>query len=262
MSSRALVMLLLSVGNIVRKVQYRENAECLHASFMENALPSDLPALNEFRQADGRTCALCHSSEAGKPCWHLRQAWELECRAGRPPQALLIALLQNLYTYSGDCPASRELSRQCLAWLCAQIDSRLENFRYTSDATKVLDSGCRAPSKRRRIDEDFRLTVVADVARQGRAANAVGFLRAVDKCSPKNAQPWSEQFLLEYEAAGWLAGARSSTVCCCFDASRIGNPAENTEIFGAQLFGPSSMDCFMWGPPQAIASGIQYPFPP
>lgn len=148
------------------------------------------------------------------------------------------------------CKAALSLCRRCLAWSCEVVDGCLDSSSYTRDPTKAGHTeSCSA--KRRRIDEDFRTTVVADVARQGLAANAAGYLRAVDKCSSKNANPWGEKFLLKYQASGWLTGARATTVCCCLDAPRVGNPAENTEIFGAQLFGPPSKDLFMWLPPQA-----------
>lgn len=118
---------------------------------------------------------------------------------------------------------------------------------FSSDAL-VSAEHLRGQAKKRRIDEDY-VDVVHLVVGQGAARTTgagVRCLRGVDVGSTKR---WDETRMAAYQAATKLQFHELQSVGLCFDAKRLGEPAEETLMI---TIADPTRDLSAWLPPQVV----------
>eukprot|EP00971_Amphidinium_carterae_P043359 853390-Amphidinium_carterae.4 len=162
-------------------------------------------------------------------------------------QKLCLEYLLALYPVSSHCSAARAWLQRVVQSLSNRVDSRLEQLAYTKDPSKqrlpVFGEG-----PRHYHDEDLR-RLVADVSTTGRARSGEDFLRSNQLANPKTAAKWDTRANLEYQAACWALGAKISSVSVALDASRVGQPAQETEVYLAIVHHAGERH-MLWLPPQ------------
>ena len=132
----------------------------------------------------------------------------------------------------------------------AALDEHLTVAAFTTDPVKAAADEDPLGGKRRR-DEDFKRAVAVDGVLAKRAPTAAALLRATATAPPSSAPTWTAKSLLTYQASCVLCGPDCSTVSVCVDGGRLGNPAENCELFAFDVKMPNGTRHFMWPPPQA-----------
>ena len=82
--------------------------------------------------------------------------------------------------------------------------------------------------KKRRIDVDLKTAVTLDAVREKKARTAGGYAEANDLCPRRAANQWQDVISGQYRAATMMSFDRSSIMSIAFDASRVGQPKEDT----------------------------------
>eukprot|EP00971_Amphidinium_carterae_P352979 6492785-Amphidinium_carterae.2 len=178
-------------------------------------------------------------------CTHLQQLLALESSGSAGHMEIWNLLFQL-------CPACATLKAEfsnILLALGQQISRAVPEVAYTSDplhgSRRAIDHKD-VPVKRRRIDEDYRKTVVRDTRQSLRAPSARALVRAYDGINmDKKVSEWEDRDSLQYMLAGWMLRANES-FSLAVDASRLGKPAEET-LVGIAVSGRGEG---VWLPPQ------------
>ena len=250
LTTRGLIGMLFAGQRMWKRTALQGAAKMLCLSLLEKVHIQEYGGLRDLQEIHAGVRALCADARAGFICMHLAAARAEVAAAGDlAPQGQCMHFIFALFAVSHECPAAMAKLAECMLYISKAVENGLPAMAYTTDPTKVDVDQNAAGRKRRRVDEDYKAMVVRDAVAGGRASHTAAFLRADDRYSDKNADQWVTDELLSYQSAGWFAATTAHTVCCCFDAGRVGNPAEQTENIAAQLFSWTG-NTFMWLPPQ------------
>ena len=85
--------------------------------------------------------------------------------------------------------------------------------------------------KKRRIDVDLKTAVTLDAVREKKARTAGGYAEANDLCPRRAANQWQDVISGQYRASTMMSFDHSSIVSIAFDASRVGQPKEDTVTY-------------------------------
>ena len=145
------------------------------------------------------------------------------------------------------CSAVRSWCGKLLLDISQHITQQLEHLAYTSDPLKAtpLDEH---RSRKRPIDEDLRRAVVTRAATDKKAATPFALCKATDVAPAGLVYSWQDTWLLEYQSCSWLAAGQAGDITVACDAKRLGNPAEETEVFSA-CFDALHKHLQVWLPP-------------
>lgn len=198
-------------------------------------------AIGARRQEPGDDTAACvHARSLG-------QRMGAHCVAQTPPHTFLAELLVASFGEASDC--------LCLRRWCAYLMEEVQRIvsttglleHWSNDALKygVLPGG----QKRRRVDEDLRKQVSVDVVRAKRVASGASWCKATGFLSEQLGNTFDNRSCREYLAAGRACMPTAKIFSIAFDASRIGQPAVDANMF---LLWSSDVGQSMWLPPQAL----------
>jgi hypothetical protein len=216
-------------------------------TFLRRALPEAQPAQLCFRSIPESCFSMCRAGvvEGSPYCSHCRQY--LAACTGHASMHWHAESLLQLFVFSGGCSALARWLGCLVAQFAALVVAHLDMFT-TTDALKA--SHLQGPSKKRRIDEDFKQVVSENVLKEKRATSSAAFLRAAGEIHDSSGRQWDEKMLARYQGDCWASMASSECVVLAQDASRLGEPAEETLMQAA--FSPGvAIGC--WFPPQAIS---------
>lgn len=110
------------------------------------------------------------------------------------------------------------------------------------------------PSKKRRTVVDFQLAVSGRLQTEAIASSSAAYARANRDLNPKTAAGYDEAYLKWYISTGWMTFASPMRFSLTFDASRLGERAEETEVYAlwshcnqrAQYLAPQALFLQLW----------------
>ena len=143
----------------------------------------------------------------------------------------LAVSLTDLAVLAHDCRDCARVLGFWLAMFTTGIDRRVDRMGFEQDPSKAaLPQG---RQKRLRVDEDLKRYMTVDAVSAGRFHSAAQGLRMIGfghHASNSGAQ-WEEQGLQLYLTASWQGFEGGGVTCVANDGKRLGNPAEETEVF-------------------------------
>ena len=132
-----------------------------------------------------------------------------------------------MYNLLDECPAIRSWFPVVLKEIAILLDRRLVAMDLSSDMLHD-DRGPRGSSTRlRTVDEDLH-QAIRDAIAGGRATHARALARATGVLPVGTAACVDDKTLVEYQAEGWLLAKQLGDITVCPDATRCGNPAEES----------------------------------
>lgn len=148
------------------------------------------------------------------------------------------------------CGAAARWKREVAIVIAEAIDEAVAD-RPCSDPLDIKH--LRAKSKKRRTDIDFEMAVVRRLQVESRASSSASFARARNDISDKTATCFDEASLRWHISSGWMSFVSCQRFALAFDASRLGEPAEETEVYA--LWSPCNGKAIYLAP-QAPKHGV------
>eukprot|EP00971_Amphidinium_carterae_P155666 3086740-Amphidinium_carterae.1 len=138
--------------------------------------------------------------------------------------------LQSIHSSITKCKLCNLVLAKYIALVALGVKENIEGLCYTQNPLDA-DKPPQLSAKRVRRDEDFRTAVLTTAVQENRARSSTAMTRALsdDKARPDK---WLGKYILEEQAAIWLATQNISEFVLVFDGGRFGNPAEETLVAG------------------------------
>ena len=142
------------------------------------------------------------------------------------------------------CVACKGWDQELLPRLAHPVEARADVTAYTTDPTKATRPGELLGKRTREEYEDYKRAVVDDLITTGRAETPSSYLIISGDHDSRMGDKWQQLYLTQYRAASWLGAAGLRSCSLSVDATRIGNPAEDTTSLAAWVttstrsFGP------------------------
>lgn len=140
----------------------------------------------------------------------------------------MVSVLVHLYGISKDCPAAVAAQSQICQAIAEQIDARVENLDVESSALKV--DHLRGSKRKLRVDDDYKREVSTVIVAAKRVHSGAQYLRATDEFPESSARRWESSYVLQYRAATIKMCEGCDLIWIASDASRVGQPAEETLV--------------------------------
>ena len=109
-----------------------------------------------------------------------------------------------------------------------------------------------ANGQRRRYDEDYKEFVKTGFVECECSRILPQFARATGHASEKTVVNWRSARVAELLAEGWRSFGSCRILGCVFDASRIGNPAEDVVVFAFEDAFAKTENAAIWGAPMVL----------
>ena len=140
----------------------------------------------------------------------------------------LATVLLRLFGLGTACPAAVAFQSHLVDAVVKSIHGRLDDIEWESDISKFpLLQG----SKRKlRIDEDYKREVGQGLVGNKRVHSGAQFARATGDVAACTARQWDGNYMLQYRAACKATCELGEVLWLSSDASRIGQPAEETTV--------------------------------
>lgn len=200
----------------------------------------------------GSLCQCRAYRQGAESCPHLRGAVKQLRREGTAPQRKVALALEEAITMVDVCPPSCHWLRRAILAVRNVVDAAAPSMAFTQDATKAEST--RAPGKkRRRVDQDLKHAVINDMIVSGRAKSSHAAARSLGDVVAKSTDKWDDRASLLYQAACWASCQGLRALSVAVDAKRLGQPAEETEVFAAWAW---PQDVAMWLPPM-VGCGLR-----
>lgn len=221
-------------------------------------VPAETCATHVFTSPPGLQAAVCvQRAGDSSMCSHIAKIFAHMRGGGNhdtsPPQVRVARGWLEAGSLAPECGISAEWSKVVLGIFVEAVKGTIPDVSYTKNPLEATLAQPGSMGKRRRVDADFRMAVVHQVVHSGQSRSSRIYLknRALDADLSKR---WDEQFLCKYLSATWGAFAPASTISLALDGSRLGQPAEGTEVIAA--FTPASGHA-AWIAPQAARGSHQ-----
>ena len=190
--------------------------------------------------------AQCASRGADGMCGHMRGVLVGGfSRVEAKPHDVVLHLAKLARTSGRACCAVWSWFAVFVQELAKHIDGKAPSLSSTEalDFTELFFQGA---GNKRRTDEDYKKVVVE--AAGTKRGNTVGCIAiASGKLAESTALDWAGSYLASYRASGLLTFESARCVSICFDASRLGNPKEETlHLAATNCFTDDAVQC----PPQ------------
>lgn len=129
------------------------------------------------------------------------------------------------------CDATRSLRAALLSKVSGFFDQAVATLERSDPLDeKTPKLGCM--NKRPRIDEDLKRVVATSCVQEGRVASGAAWARATKRVSASSTRSWEHTAMRTYMVAGSRLMKDGVTVLSLVeDASRIGDPAEDTMVY-------------------------------
>jgi hypothetical protein len=147
-----------------------------------------------------------------------------------------------------DCESCRAVSECVVKDLAHCIDDSIPELGLSSDVRNLAHVA--GPSKRRRIDEDFRQLVGTGLLMQKKVRCGSQFLRAATPIDERCARWWELESVCQDLAVNRRTLTCQGVTMIMEDASRNGRPAEETMVY------------LLWDAKQRLASALPNMVPP
>lgn len=159
-------------------------------------------------------------------------------------KAILVAFALALL-YLDSCSAVRVIFVSGFEAVCKRIEAHFGCM----DGGKAVDQVQHfvVGGRKRRVDEDYKASLAEEVS--GGAARTMGALLRARGLSDSRAQGWVEEHMAGVRASLLLSFDRPQNVGICFDASRLGNPSEETLMVQVT---DGDRHLGAWFPPQVV----------
>lgn len=237
-STEALVAILANWACFRRSVKDRElGKDFLVKLFARVLTPEQILA---YPLADAATDARAHCvvPEGAVCCMHLSPidfGWAARRRGDA--HAALVALLLALASHSSVCEAARCIASGLIRWVGVDMHKSLPSAG-DDDATK--QPHLHGAKRKMRVDEDYKVAKMVRSTTSGQTATSAQALAADrDFAHESMGRFWAEQHLSRHVAKLWsLTDGRhlSGVHCIVEDGTRLGSPAEETQIYGYYNF--------------------------
>lgn len=237
------MVLYIAGGKLLR---HKRSSQLVLTSLLSHVLQGSVAQDIGFWSPPADICDQCEFDAFEGRCAHMRHGLQLEHRSTKPWETV-VACLVDLAHMQSTCNAARCFLEAQLVQIATALDEAICGIGH-SDASRALDNDPSRYAKRRRIDEDLVVDTIMTSVETGRSASSRRMLRSKGQLCPDNGTLWERQALLHTQAAAWRVFKGSQAVHISLDGSRIGNPAEETELYAA-FCGSSLKGC--WLPPQA-----------
>jgi hypothetical protein len=180
-------------------------------------------------------------------CTHLERALDL-CKpgVGQDPWGALCAGMVWMMSSSALCEACRLSLTSLIGHLAADINLRLPGLFVEKDVLHI--PLMRGPARRLRVDEDFKHACSVALVQGKRTHSGAQVARVTGMVASSSARQWECEHLRAYQAAGWKTFRSSTVVCLAEDATRLGQPPQETVVYIAWS---GSADRAMYLPVQA-----------
>lgn len=227
LSTRALLVFLEVTASTSRRRLLREVATSLLDQFFCAALPGSVLQDVDWRAVPEDVMSECWMSDAMGQCHHLDICLGgLDDKEKSPQQRLRIAF-SALMQQSVQCDACSSWARHFLELRGGIVYDIVPQVAYTTDPTKS-ERPRDIRGHRVQEDEDYKRYVTSNVIRDRRAVSAGTFLRAEGHTDGRLGHKWCHKELSRYQTAAWLNAACATSVALAVDATRLGNPGEDT----------------------------------
>jgi hypothetical protein len=231
-STLGLLQLLLVWALNKKTLASRILAKCVMTSWLAVFIEPLAAALHAACQ--GCQAAASHLCQLGRDadglCMHMRGILADACASGPDLDAVqLTELLCKLFSISQSCTSTVAWYRQLMSTLSATIDTNVHGGRLdvTADITRhrIGPSG-----RKRRLDEDACLQTALGLNHSHPCSSAAGRHNGV---ATSTASSFDRRGLVAYmlAAPGHFEGVRH--LCITTDGSRVGQPAEETNVYAA-----------------------------
>lgn len=171
-------------------------------------------------------------SQGGRPCAHLQPSLGHLNSEGRQLSTRVADHLFDMWALSSECAACKRQLVRVVASVVASMDAGAPTKAYTTDPRRSHeddgDAGRR--TKRHRVDEDYKTAIVALAVQKGSARTPRAVIVADGKACADNVGTWDKNHMLLLQSSSWLAFSRAQHISVAGDASRLGNPAEETQV--------------------------------
>jgi hypothetical protein len=163
-------------------------------------------------------------------CMHMKalvdSLWD---EVGAPQYRWVSILLQTWSSACLSCDATVDLVTHLICGTSQMLDESIGDGRFAVDPLRLGD---RRTNKRRRVDESFKESVINATLQQKRARSGAAALRAMSSdVHPQTAHKWEATFMSAYQVATFRANETSSVYAVLEDGCRLGEPAEETQLY-------------------------------
>lgn len=255
-SSEAALAWLASWSTSRRLERHRNASRCLLRQLLLKCLSEEDARDLVLQCPEGDVLQLCDGyTEADECCPHVYGIYDRisRCTAGAIDMLVELAVL-----LASQASALRAVRAWWTAWVPAVACRfpRKVTERFLSDPLEAKpDHLTCGGNRKRRVDCDYKQAVVMGAMTKRRAPTPGAFAAASGDIARTTASSWSPILLGQYRAACMLQFAESSVVGLAYDASRLGQPKEETLMTAVcdPLQGIAA-----WLPPQELIGGLGF----
>lgn len=260
-SSEGLVCLLARWSSARRLAKHRSACASTLQSLMASCLTDGratevltaCPAIELLQQCD------CFD-ESRRGCAHFVGVYDAVNRHGQAPQMLVAELVALLAQHAGCCAAIKAWLAVLLPFMCHRFVDRVTS-EFEDDPLQARPDSLCTNSRKRRIDSDLKTAVVMDAMAKRRAMTPGAYATATGEYARSTAATWQPVLMGQYRAACFSELGGGDIYAVAFDASRLGQPKEETLMLALSL---PLQGRAGWLPPQVIVWGafVQSIVPP
>lgn len=250
MTTFALLTLMLWWSTSRRRVVEKGMGEALLHGILLATLHGDVATDPMWGLLDPAFLQHCRHGALGQgPCCHYTAAREhMLLQEGAVSQLRCAQWLLTVHKAGLECPMLAMWGAHLCKGLAAEVDRGVRAGDWSSDALKDA-THLGGPKKKLRISEAYRQATNTAVA-EGRAISRTRVLKLGGDVCESSARSWDNHDAQVLLASGWQSFGKVSNLTLAPDASRLGNPAEDTEMFPAWT---SDGNIAMWLCPQATS---------
>lgn len=224
---------LLHLSCASHRAKSKEQAKALLRGFLVAFASPASAAAHSMAEDIKQALSSCQQPPQGHwgSCCHLRIAIDAMLTAGPAGQMWtnLTKALQHIYLARPVCVASRRLLAGVLQRLCQDVDGKVSDMQPPKNFSSF--SMPQGRKRKLRIDEDYKRYLVSEAVAAKRAHCGAQYAKTTGDVHPETARKWDEAHMANYIAAAWHTMGSSTLVSLACDASKVGNPAEETVMF-------------------------------
>ena len=247
-STPGVAVVTMLIATTFRKRAHKAAARGLLHAFFAKLLGGSCLTSHPELQLDVptlRQCDMFHD-QADPCCEHMKLVFAASGNEGVAEQARAAEALLVAAPLMAVCPATATWIKVALASLSHDIAEAIPHKACRGDALQSRAAFRDDELKRRRIDEDLKKTVCTSMVLDGRADQTRDGARLVG-IGGSTASKWDEKEALKYQAACWkLCEQAGCSLSVALDGKRLGQPAEETEVFAAWVW---PQEVAFWLPP-------------
>lgn len=224
---------LLHLSCASHRAKSKEQAGALLRGFLVAFASPASAAAHSMAEDIKQALSSCQQPPQGHwgSCCHLRIAIDAMLSAGPAGQMWtnLTNALQHIYLARPVCVASRRLLAGVLQRLCQDVDGKVSDMQPPKNFSSF--SMPQGRNRKLRIDEDYKRYLVSEAVAAKRAHCGAQYAKTTGDVHHETARKWDEAHMANYIAAAWHTMGSSTLVSLACDASKVGNPAEETVMF-------------------------------